>query len=42
MASSSSATESQVQDLQQQAQQQEQPERAAYVITGSTMKLQEH
>jgi len=42
MASSSYATESQVQDLQQQSQQQEQPERAAYEIIGSTMKLKEH
>jgi len=28
--------------MSSEAQQQEQPERAAYVITGSTMKLQEH
>ena len=42
MASSSFATESQVQDLQQKSQQQEQPERAAYEIIGSTMKLKEH
>ena len=40
MASSSSVSESG--NLNQQvAQQQDQPERAAYVISGSTMKLQE-
>jgi len=40
MASSSSVRESSNQD-QQLVQQQDQPERAAYVISGSTMKLQE-
>jgi len=42
MASSCSASKSQVQDLQQQSQQQEQPERAAYEIIGLTMKLKDH
>ena len=41
MASSSSIPESGNQD-QQLVQQQDQPERAAYVISGSTMNLKEH
>jgi len=42
MASSSSTPESLNQDQQLVQQHQVQPERAAYVITGSSMKLQEH
>ena len=41
MASSSSVPDSGNQDQKLVQQQQDQPERAAYVISGSTMKLQE-
>jgi len=42
MASSSSVPETSNQDQQLVQQQQDQPERAAYVISRSTMNLKEH
>jgi len=42
MASSSSVPKSGNSNQQVAQQQQEQPERAAYLLSGSTMKIQEH